>query len=71
MLTFLATLHCVTAWSANGHLFVANIAQNLLQEKRDALYNKIRLGTFPIGITALFAVLLLALLFLFSFRGTA
>ena len=61
----MAVFVMVPVWASTG------MNQNLLQEKRDALYNKIRLGTFPIGITALFAVLLLALLFLFSFRGTA
>ncbi|MDA0811287.1 MAG: Na(+)/H(+) antiporter subunit D [Verrucomicrobia bacterium] len=55
----------VPVWASTG------MNQNLLQEKKDALYNRVRLGTFPIGITALFAVLLLALMFLFSFRGTA
>ncbi|MEZ5323915.1 MAG: Na(+)/H(+) antiporter subunit D [Verrucomicrobiales bacterium] len=61
----IAVFVMVPVWASTG------MNQNLLQEKRDALYNKIRLGTFPIGITALLAVLLLALLFLFSFRGTA
>lgn len=54
----------VPVWASSG------MNQNLLKEKRDSLYNRVRLGTFPIGITALFAVLILALLFLFSFRGT-
>ena len=61
----IAVFVMVPVWASTG------MNQNLLQEKRGALYNKIRLGTFPIGITALLAVLLLALLFLFSFRGTA
>ena len=50
-------------WASSG------TNQDSLQQKRDDLYNKVRLGTFPVGMTAFFAVVILALLFLFSFRA--
>lgn len=59
----IAVMVMVPVWASSG------ISQELLRRRRDELFNRVLLGTFPVGLTAFFAVILLALLFVFSFRG--
>ena len=59
-----APIHMLAAILMPVWMFQSKTRAELLEKKRD-LYEKARLGAFPIGLTACLAVLLLGLLFLF------